>query len=140
VVGYRSWEDEESDQNEEAVAGELADFGSQHSQQDEKSWKARGPDHGPVQSHDHHFSRRNVGRTVRGAIVDPFGVARGLMVDVGRRQASRSKTTSPATEIEFDSDDSDECEDIFSGTWDAEVVVGRRSKKMVAFMKPISFH
>ncbi|KAM0252932.1 hypothetical protein ACHAP5_000795 [Fusarium lateritium] len=34
-------------------------------------------------------------------------------------------------EIVFDSDDDDECEDIFAGTWDAEVVEGRR-RRMVA--------
>ncbi|KAF7521077.1 hypothetical protein G7054_g12571 [Neopestalotiopsis clavispora] len=32
--------------------------------------------------------------------------------------------------IVFDSDDEDECEDIFSGTWDPEVVAKRRSKKV----------
>ncbi|KFA60301.1 hypothetical protein S40285_10533 [Stachybotrys chlorohalonatus IBT 40285] len=30
-------------------------------------------------------------------------------------------------EIEFDSEDEDECEDVFAGTWDAEVVAKRRS-------------
>ncbi|KAF4954114.1 hypothetical protein FSARC_12220 [Fusarium sarcochroum] len=34
-------------------------------------------------------------------------------------------------EVEFDSDDDDECEDIFAGTWDPEVVEGRR-RRMVA--------
>ena len=34
-------------------------------------------------------------------------------------------------EIVFDSDDEDECEDIFAGTWDPEVV-GRRRSRMVA--------
>jgi hypothetical protein len=31
-------------------------------------------------------------------------------------------------EVEFDSDDDDECEDIFAGTWDPEVVEGRRRR------------
>lgn len=30
----------------------------------------------------------------------------------------------------FDSEDEDECEDIFSGTWDPEVVAKRRAKKV----------
>ncbi|KAF4461238.1 yippee family [Fusarium albosuccineum] len=34
-------------------------------------------------------------------------------------------------EIEFDSEDEDECEDIFAGTWDPEVV-GRRRSRIVA--------
>lgn len=33
-------------------------------------------------------------------------------------------------EVEFDSDDDDECEDIFAGTWDPEVVEGRRRRMM----------
>ncbi|KAM5352282.1 hypothetical protein ACJ41O_005005 [Fusarium nematophilum] len=33
-------------------------------------------------------------------------------------------------EIVFDSDDEDECEDIFAGTWDPEVVERRRSRMM----------
>ncbi|KAI2624959.1 yippee-domain-containing protein [Hypoxylon sp. NC1633] len=32
--------------------------------------------------------------------------------------------------IIFDSDDEDECEDLFSGSWDAEVVAKRRSRKV----------
>ncbi|KAH7326270.1 yippee zinc-binding/DNA-binding /Mis18, centromere assembly-domain-containing protein [Stachybotrys elegans] len=34
----------------------------------------------------------------------------------------------PGEEIEFDSGDEEECEDIFAGTWDAEVVARRRSR------------
>lgn len=34
-------------------------------------------------------------------------------------------------EVVFDSDDEDECEDVFAGTWDAETVARRRSQ-MVA--------
>jgi len=33
-------------------------------------------------------------------------------------------------EIVFDSDDEDECEDLFTGTWDAEVVAKRRLRKI----------
>lgn len=32
--------------------------------------------------------------------------------------------------VMFDSDDEDECEDIFMGTWDANVVAKRRSRKV----------
>lgn len=35
-------------------------------------------------------------------------------------------------EVVFDSDDEDECEDLFSGTWDPEIVAKRRLKKIGA--------
>ncbi|KAH7358924.1 yippee family protein [Plectosphaerella cucumerina] len=37
---------------------------------------------------------------------------------------------SGADEVAFDSDDEDECEDIFAGTWDPVVVAQRRSRKV----------
>ncbi|KAK5987474.1 Putative yippee-like protein [Cladobotryum mycophilum] len=40
-------------------------------------------------------------------------------------------------EIEFDSEDEDECEDIFAGVWDAETVAKRRGR-MVRRQKPVS--
>lgn len=33
-------------------------------------------------------------------------------------------------EVEFDSEDEDECEEIFSGTWDRDVVAKRRAKRV----------
>jgi len=33
-------------------------------------------------------------------------------------------------EVEFDSEDEDECEDLFSGAWDAEVVKKRRERRV----------
>ncbi len=44
---------------------------------------------------------------------DPLGVAGG-----------------PEEAVVFDSEDEDECEDLFSGTWDPEVVAKRRSRKV----------
>lgn len=35
-------------------------------------------------------------------------------------------------EVVFDSEDEDECEDLFAGVWDAEVAKKRRGKKLVA--------
>ena len=35
----------------------------------------------------------------------------------------------PEEEIEFDSDDEDECDDIFAGTWDRESVARRRNRR-----------
>jgi hypothetical protein len=40
------------------------------------------------------------------------------------------KTVHEDDPIVFDSDDEDECEDIFSGTWDPEVIAKRRSKRV----------
>jgi hypothetical protein len=42
---------------------------------------------------------------------------------------TKQKRYEDVDEVVFDSDDEDECEDIFAGTWDAEVVAKRRSKK-----------
>lgn len=39
-------------------------------------------------------------------------------------------------EVVFDSEDEDECEDVFAGTWDPEAVV-RRRKRMSAHRKSI---
>lgn len=33
-------------------------------------------------------------------------------------------------EVEFDSEDEDECEDLFAGVWDAEVVKKRRERRV----------
>ncbi|KAI1501466.1 yippee zinc-binding/DNA-binding /Mis18, centromere assembly-domain-containing protein [Biscogniauxia marginata] len=41
-----------------------------------------------------------------------------------------------AEPIVFDSDDEDECEDLFAGMWDAEVVAKRRSRKVNRRPKP----
>jgi len=38
-------------------------------------------------------------------------------------------------EVIFDSDDEDECEDIFAGTWDADLVAKRRKGKVAALKK-----
>lgn len=43
--------------------------------------------------------------------------------------------SSEGDEVAFDSEDEDECDDIFAGTWDAETVARRRSR-MVAQVKP----
>lgn len=38
-------------------------------------------------------------------------------------------------DIVFDSEDEDECDDLFAGTWDAEVVAKRRSRRVVVRKK-----
>lgn len=38
--------------------------------------------------------------------------------------------------VVFDSDDEDECEDIFTGTWDPDIVAKRRSRKVSKRPKP----
>ncbi|KAK6950798.1 hypothetical protein Daesc_007323 [Daldinia eschscholtzii] len=45
----------------------------------------------------------------------------------GQRNVAMESDAEP---IIFDSDDEDECEDIFMGTWDAEAVAKRRSRKV----------
>lgn len=42
----------------------------------------------------------------------------------------KKKQTSATDEVVFDSDDEDECDDIFAGTWDPVVVAQRRTRKM----------
>ncbi|KAK8045102.1 yippee zinc-binding/DNA-binding /Mis18- centromere assembly-domain-containing protein [Apiospora rasikravindrae] len=44
--------------------------------------------------------------------------------------AQQAKPTPDAEPIVFDSEDEDECEDIFSGTWDPVVVSKRRARKV----------
>lgn len=39
-------------------------------------------------------------------------------------------TADPEEEVEFDSDDEDECDDIFAGTWDRESVARRRNRRV----------
>ncbi len=52
---------------------------------------------------------------------------------------SRDLTTSEAEGIDdvivFDSNDEDECEDIFASTWDAEVVAQRRRSRISALRR-----
>ncbi len=107
---------------------------------------------------DFHFGNGGSSATVS----DPVGAVRRLMTrrvsgrtssgrtaggsDEGDRSSVKSSAssqmlftgvkktevdTSPVT-IEFDSEDEDECEDIFAGTWDAEVVAKRRAEKQRA--------
>lgn len=45
-------------------------------------------------------------------------------------EAPRVKDVGPENEIAFDSEDEEECEDIFAGTWDPAVVVKRRKTKV----------
>ncbi|KAI8963782.1 yippee-domain-containing protein [Daldinia sp. FL1419] len=45
-------------------------------------------------------------------------------------EAENAPAEGDAEPIVFDSDDEDECEDIFMGTWDAQVVAKRRNRKV----------
>ncbi|KAL1890034.1 hypothetical protein Sste5346_008469 [Sporothrix stenoceras] len=74
-------------------------------------------------------------------VSDPMGAVRQLMARYQRLRAGNKEINfdeeegdddgshSPADPIEFDSEDDDECEDIFMGTWDADVVARRRAAK-----------
>lgn len=55
----------------------------------------------------------------------------GRMVkhDDGEGELKGEKTDGEDGEMVFDSDDEDECEDIFNGTWDPETVAERRSQR-----------
>lgn len=53
---------------------------------------------------------------------DPLGAVKKLMAQQGAQSV-----------VEFDSDDDDECEEIFAGTWDADVVANRRSRRLAAY-------
>lgn len=49
-------------------------------------------------------------------------------VEIGKRSSGQctDEEEDDEDEIVFDSDDEDECEDVFAGTWDAETVAQRR--------------
>lgn len=57
--------------------------------------------------------------------VDP-----GAADDVDATEPKTEKDDTPDHEILFDSEDEEECEDIFSGTWDPAVVIKRRRTKI----------
>lgn len=46
----------------------------------------------------------------------------------GRRADKHGLDELSEDDVVFDSDNDDECEDVFAGTWDPEVVGGRRSR------------
>ena len=53
-------------------------------------------------------------------------------LDVGRPAPGDRRASKDEEEpVEFDSDDEDECEDIFAGTWDAQAVAERRGHRFV---------
>lgn len=47
-----------------------------------------------------------------------------------RSENSGGVAADPKEEVEFDSDDEDECDDIFAGTWDRESVARRRNRRV----------
>jgi hypothetical protein len=49
--------------------------------------------------------------------------------------AKSDATVDRSDEVVFDSDDEDECEDIFAGTWDPAVVAKRRSRRVIPTKK-----
>jgi hydroxymethylpyrimidine pyrophosphatase-like HAD family hydrolase len=51
-------------------------------------------------------------------------------IDEQDEEATMTHKNGDEEEVEFDSDDDDECEDIFAGTWDPEVVEERRRRMM----------
>jgi len=50
----------------------------------------------------------------------------GLSMEVGGKGKEEDGV------VVFDSEDEDECEDLFAGVWDAEVVAKRRSRRIVS--------
>lgn len=54
---------------------------------------------------------------------------------VGKGSGNERGTGSNTEEVEFDSEDEDECEDLFAGVWDAEVVGKRRGRRVAARRK-----
>lgn len=72
-------------------------------------------------------TRRVVGgktwEDVNGPQADTNG--RGMISD--KAEGSRNKDEGEE-DVEFDSEDEDECEDLFAGVWDAEVVKKRRER------------
>jgi len=48
---------------------------------------------------------------------------------------SRRRKDEPGEEILFDSEDEDECEDLFSGVWDPQVVAKRRGRRIANLRK-----
>lgn len=54
---------------------------------------------------------------------------RGLSMEVGGMGKEEDGV------VVFDSEDEDECEDLFAGIWDAEVVAKRRSRRIAARRK-----
>ena len=57
------------------------------------------------------------------------GVDRGDEAGVGREMGGSGD--SEEEEIQFDSQDEDECEDLFSGVWSAEMAGRRRGRRVV---------
>lgn len=57
------------------------------------------------------------------------------LVPVGELDDKQPSDDRDSAEVVFDSDDEDECEDVFAGTWDAQTAAKRRSRK-VARRKP----
>ncbi|EFX02304.1 yippee family protein [Grosmannia clavigera kw1407] len=105
VARTRSWEDDDDDDND--CEGQLFDHDMVPRDLGENG--------------DDDFSI--FGSPGVNGVVDPVGTARQLM-------AKQTGCIHPGTMVEFDSDDDDECEEIFAGTWNAEVVARRRSRKM----------
>ncbi|OAA65889.1 yippee family protein [Niveomyces insectorum RCEF 264] len=116
---FHSWEDEEAQEDDEIDDGGYGD--------DERMYHA--------DEHAYAYDRHCCDGVEYGAVADTVGTVRSMMAK--RTLSSPLSETSGGAEgdnrapaaIEFDSDDEDECEDIFAGTWDAEVVAKRRSEK-----------
>ncbi|KAK2068881.1 hypothetical protein P8C59_003497 [Phyllachora maydis] len=59
---------------------------------------------------------------------------------VGRLEGQARTSVDEEHVVSFDSDDDDECDDLFAGTWDAGVVAERRRLKLINFARhPIAY-
>lgn len=114
VVGFRSWEDVGGgDEFDEGLAGG-GGAGVLHGHGAEVSGQGRRPP-SPMGTLKEPRTSEEDGSAGSGHPDD--------ISDEERREEE-------AGEIMFDSDDEDECEDIFAGVWDAEVVAKRRKGKI----------
>lgn len=107
VVLFRSWEDARGGEDEVGGGG---------SGGDRHFYSSSAPVAGSCGG----------GRKRRSCSSEGAGGADGFVVE----EEAQSGESESEEEIVFDSDDEDECEDIFSGVWDAATVARRRGSKV----------
>jgi Yippee zinc-binding/DNA-binding /Mis18, centromere assembly len=69
-------------------------------------------------------------RVVLGVGWEDVGVARRAEEDDGLEFRSDGQAKEGEEVVVFDSEDEDECEDLFAGVWDPEVVARRRARRV----------
>jgi hypothetical protein len=104
VGGWRSWEDVERGQLEEVETGGLS------------FWKKFSFGSGKDRRRGHEFVAEDDERRASGDSV----------ASASSSSSAGIQNFAEEEEIEFDSEDEDECEDIFAGVWNAKEVAARR--------------